>query len=415
MVVTAPPSRQELWDSFARTTAEMFSRAEFEQLLDSGRQLRIKYGVDVTAPYLHIGHAVNLWMMRRLQDMGHRVLFLIGDFTTRIGDPTGRNRARAIIPTAEIEANAEAFIAQARLVLRFDDPNLLEIRRNSEWYDSMAAADMLRLLSMVTHARLAARDMFQERMRQGLDIHMHEMIYPVLQGYNSFALNADLTIIGSDQLYNEMLGRFYQERLGQTPQVIITTRITPGLDGHAKQSKSLGNYVGLGHSPRDKFGRVMTLPDELTATYFEVYTDLPQEQITAVTVRVAREPMACKLMLAREIVMRYHGAVVADAEQQWFTETFSARRVPSDIPEVAVEDALVSAFALVRRCLGAHRSNSEIRRLFEQGGITLNGQTLARPEQIVHPADGSIVRVGKRTWFRLRPAAPGGIEVRGEG
>lgn len=412
MSVGTPVSRQELRDSFARTTAEMISRAEFERLLDSGRQLRIKYGVDVTAPHLHIGHAVNLWMMRQLQDLGHKVLFLIGDFTTRIGDPTGRERARTSIPEAEIQANAEEFIAQARLVLRFDDPNLLDIRRNSEWYDAMPAGELLRLLSMVTHTRLAARDMFQERIRQGADLHMHEMIYPVLQGYDSFALASDLTIIGSDQLYNEMLGRFYQERLGQAPQVIITTRITPGLDGTAKQSKSLGNYVGLGHSPRDKFGRIMTLPDALIATYFDVYTQVPRERIVEIAARVAHEPMACKLMLAHEIVKRYHGAEVADAEQQWFTETFSARKVPAGIPEVAVVAEPLTAFALVRRCLGTQRSNGALRRLFEQGGISLDGQPLTRGDQLIHPRDGSIIRVGKRTWFRVRSGMPVGSAAR---
>src|SRR5215472_8443945 len=240
-------------------------------------------------------------MMRQLQDLGHKVLFLIGDATTRIGDPTGRNTLRPLIPAEEIEANAQAFLSQAGMVLRCDDPQLYEVRRNSEWCESMSAAELLRLLSMVTHDRLASRDMFRERVRSGQDTHMHEMIYPVLQGYDSFALASDLTIIGSDQLFNEMMGRFYQERLGQAPQVIITTRITPGLDGKAKQSKSLGNYVGLSHSPRDKFGRVMTLPDHLLLPYLEVYTDVPLEMVAEIATRVRDEPMKWKLFLAHEI------------------------------------------------------------------------------------------------------------------
>ncbi|HVU66979.1 MAG TPA: tyrosine--tRNA ligase, partial [Ktedonobacteraceae bacterium] len=274
-------TNEELLASFARTTEEMFAPAEFTRLLASGRQLRIKYGVDVTAPYLHTGHAVNLWMMRQMQDMGHKVLFLIGDFTTRIGDPTDRDLLRPVLPAEEIERNAEAFIEQARMVLRFDDPALLEIRRNSEWYERTRAEELLRLFSMVTHARLIARDMFQARIQQGREIYTHELLYPILQGYDSVQLQADLTIIGSDQLFNEMLGRFYQERYGQSPQVIITTRITPGIDGKAKQSKSLGNYIGLGHSPREKFGRAMKLPDDLILTYLEVYTDVPLRDIAA--------------------------------------------------------------------------------------------------------------------------------------
>ena len=334
----------DILKQFARTTEEIFSLQELERLLNSGRQLRIKYGVDLTAPYLHIGHAVNLWMMRMLQDLGHKVQFLIGDATTRIGDPSGRNVLRPVIPLEEIESNAQAFMTQAQMVLRCDDPELYEIRRNSEWYDQMPMDGLLHLLSMVTHARLVSRDMFRERMRQGQDIHMHEMIYPVLQGYDSFALDSDLTIIGTDQLFNEMMGRFYQERLGQSPQVIITTKITPGIDGKAKQSKSLGNYIGLGHSPRDKFGRVMTLPDHLIVSYLEVYTDVPLEFVAEIAMKVEKEPMKWKLFLAHEIVRRYHGAEIADKEQEWFLRTFSTRKTPSDIPVIQVEAGRTTCF-----------------------------------------------------------------------
>ena len=392
----------KILEQFARTTEEIFSLQELEILLDSGRQLRIKYGVDLTAPYLHIGHAVNLWMMRMLQDQGHKVQFLIGDTTTRIGDPSGRNVLRPVIPMEEIESNAQAFMTQAQMVLRFDDPELYEIRRNSEWYGQMPATELVRLLSMVTHARLVSRDMFRERMRQGQDIHMHEMIYPVLQGYDSFALNSDLTIIGTDQLFNEMMGRFYQERLGQSPQVIITTKITPGIDGKAKQSKSLGNYIGLGHSPRDKFGRVMTLPDHLIVSYLEVYTDIPLEFVEEIAMRVEKEPMKWKLFLAHEIVRRYHGAEIADKEQEWFLRTFSTRRTPSDIPVIQVEPGEQPAFELVKHFFGSQKSHSELRRLFEQGAISLNDQTLRQAEQVVEVHDGDVFRVGKRTWFRLQ-------------
>ena len=204
-------SNKKLLESFARTSEEIFSLNEFEELLKSGKQIRIKYGVDVTSPFLHIGHAVNLWMMRELQELGHKVIFLIGDFTTQIGDPTGRSDTRPIIPREEIEKNAEEFIRQAKMVLHFDDPNLLEIRKNSEWFSEYSLADFLKLLAMVTHARLISRDMFQRRIEKQEDIYMHEMIYPILQGYDSYVLESDLTIIGSDQLFNEMLGRFYQQ------------------------------------------------------------------------------------------------------------------------------------------------------------------------------------------------------------
>ena len=398
--MTLPTSN--ILEQFARTTEEIFSLQELQRLLASGRQLRIKYGVDLTAPDLHIGHAVNLWMMRLLQDLGHKVQFLIGDATTRIGDPSGRNTMRPLIPSEEIEANAQAFLTHARMVLRCDDPELYEVRRNSEWYDHMSAAELLHLLSMVTHARLASREMFRERVQQGQDIHMHEMIYPILQGYDSFALESDLTIIGSDQLFNEMMGRFYQERLGQQPQVIITTKITAGIDGKAKQSKSLGNFIGLGHSPRDKFGRVMTLPDQLIISYLEVYTDVPLEFVAEIEMQVGKESMKWKLFLAHEIVRRYHGIEIADKEQEWFLQTFSARKTPVDIPEIQVEPGEQPAFDLVKRFFGDQKSHRELRRLFEQGGISLNEQALIQAEQVVEVHDGDVFRVGKRTWFRLR-------------
>lgn len=394
-------TNQELLTMFERTTDQMFSLEEFKRLLESGRQLRIKYGIDVTAPYLHTGHAVNLWMMRQMQDMGHKVIFLIGDFTTRIGDPTGRNVQRPVLAVEEITRNAEAFIEQARMVLRFDDPQVLEIRRNSEWYQDMPAAELLQLLAQITHARLISRDMFQTRIQQGRDIYLHEMLYPVLQGYDSVALQSDLTIIGSDQLFNEMLGRFYQERSGQAPQVIITTKITPGIDGKAKQSKSLDNYIGLGHTPREKFGRTMKLPDELIATYLEVYTTVSLDTIATIRAELATDPMRAKLFLASELVKRYHGAEVAEQEQVWFLETFSQRTVPKDIPEIQLALGQLSAFEVVKHFFGTAKSNSEIRRLFEQRAIERNGNKIERSEDLVDVCHGDEWRVGKRAWFRV--------------
>jgi tyrosyl-tRNA synthetase len=385
-------------EGLARTTEQIFAPEEFTRLLESGRQLRIKYGVDVTAPYLHIGHAVNLWLMRRLQDMGHRVQLLIGDFTTRIGDPTGRDLLRPVLPQDEITRNAADLIEQAGMVLRVDDPELLEIRRNSEWYSHMPAEELLHLFSLVTYTRLIARDMFQTRIQQGRDIYMHEMLYPVLQGYDSAQLRSDLTIIGSDQLFNEMLGRFYQERNGQRPQVIITTRITPGLDGKAKQSKSLDNYIGLGHSPREKFGRTMTLPDDLISTYLEVYTDVPLATIA----QTSDDPMHAKLFLAHELVRRYHGAQVADLEREWFLQTFSRRHIPRDIPDLPLTGGQTSALEIVKSFFGSRKSTSELRRLFLQGGVSCNGRKISQPEEMIEIHAGDEWRVGKRQWFRVQ-------------
>lgn len=386
---------------FGRTTEEIVSMNEWDDLLHSGRQLRIKYGVDVTAPYLHIGHAVNLWMMRELQDLGHKVIFLVGDFTTKIGDPTGKSKTRPVIPQEEIEQNTAKFIEQARMVLRFDDSDLLEVRRNSEWYDAMSLAEFLRLMSLITHSRLISRDMFQKRITENVDIYMHELVYPVLQGYDSFVLKADITIIGTDQLFNEMMGRFYQEKFGQKPQVILTTKITPGIDGVAKQSKSLDNYIGLGHTPRDKFGRVMRIPDSLILLYFRVYTEVPESELETLGIMVQSSPLEAKKFLATEIVRRYHGDIVAHAEREWFDRTFSHRQVPQDVPVVSVGKNSTPALGIMKKFFGSQKSNTEIRTLFQQGGITLNGQKIFNPLQEITPIEGDIFHIGKRIWFRL--------------
>src|SRR3989344_5937821 len=272
---------EELHKAFSRTTDEVLSLDEWKFLLSSGRQLRIKYGVDVTAPFLHIGHAVNLWLMRYLQECGHKVGFLIGDFTTRIGDPTGKSEARKEIPQKDIEKNAKDFIKQAGTVL-LTKPAVFEIRRNSEWFGKMRVEEFIKLLAQTTHAKLIQRDMFQKRIAQNQEIHMHEMVYPILQGYDSYMLKSDLTIVGSDQLFNELMGRFYQERMGQAPQVVATTKITPGLDGVEKQSKSLGNYIALSDAPQEKFGKIMSMPDTLIGPYLVIYTEIPLEEISGI-------------------------------------------------------------------------------------------------------------------------------------
>ncbi|HOW12929.1 MAG TPA: tyrosine--tRNA ligase [Candidatus Pacearchaeota archaeon] len=403
-VVSEPKAIQEVIDSFSRTTEEIFSLEELKKLFSSGRQLKMKFGVDVTAPDLHIGHAVNLWMYRKLQELGHKIIFLIGDFTTQIGDPTGKSRTRQIIPLEEIKKNAEAFIKQTKMVLH-DDPNLIEIRRNSEWYDKLSAKELLSLMSMVTHDRLIAREMFRKRVQEGKEIYEHELVYPILQGYDSVMLQADLTIIGSDQLYNEMMGRFFQKRFGQVPQVIITTKITPGIDGKEKQSKSLGNYIGLAHSPREKFGRVMSIPDNLIVEYFKVYTEVPLEKIAQMEKDLPSDPMRFKLLLAKEIVQRYHGEKVAEEELQWFKKTFSEQQIPEEAPIISLGRQSANVFEILRRCFTfQEKSNSEIKRLIKQGAVKLGNRTVENQEEVVLlPADGIKLKVGKRNWFKIVP------------
>jgi len=390
----------EILDRFERTSDQFFSKDEFRKKLRSGKKLRIKYGVDVTAPTLHIGHAVNLWLMRYMQTLGHKIIFLIGDFTTRIGDPDGRMDTRPVIPREEIDRNAEAFIKQAKMVLRFDDPELIEVRRNSEWLDKMPLQEMMNLLSMVTHTRLMSRDMFQMRLAAETDIYMHEILYPVLQGYDSVAIESDLTIIGSDQLFNEMMGRFFQERMGQKPQTIITTKITAGLDGKLKQSKSIGNYIGLSHSPRDKFGRVMSIPDTLIEEYFRIYTDLPLDEIDRMKEEIKKNPRMAKVKLAYAIVGRYHGHEIAVWEREWFENTVSKGLVPEDIPELAIMDPQMELLELVSQARPG-KSRSDSRRLIGQGAVEINGQKKKDADERLILRTNDVLKVGKRNWYRI--------------
>lgn len=392
-----------------RTTDTIIGEADLIERLASGRPLRIKYGVDCTAPDLHLGHAVNLWIMRYLQDLGHRVVFLLGDLTTRIGDPTGRSETRPVLTPAEIDANAASFLDQISLVLR-TDPAVFEVRRNSEWYDAMDVATLLGLFSQVTQAQLMARDMFRERVAAGREIALHELTYPVLQGYDSFALDSDLTIVGSDQLFNEQLGRHFQQRLGAEPQVVITTTITPGIDGGAKQSKSLKNYIALTDTPKDKFGKLMSLPDSLIAEYARVYTELPLDQV-AVLGEAAEHggPPArdAKLRLASAVVTRYHGANSAKAERAAFIDLFTHRGEPTDIPEVLVDSANPTVLRLLRAAR-PQDSNSELRRLIKQGAVSIDNRKALSPDQTVSFTAPITLRSGPHTFHRIvqKPSWP---------
>jgi tyrosyl-tRNA synthetase len=386
-----------------RTAEQVFTANDFREKLESGKSLRIKYGVDVTAPFLHIGHAVNLWAMREMQEQGHKVVFLIGDFTTRIGDPTGKSKTRPRIDSAQIERDAEGFIQQVSKIL-LTDPNVFEIRRNSEWWAEMKIDRFMELLSLITYAKLIQRDMFQHRIAHNAEIYVHEMLYPILQGYDSYELESDLTIVGSDQLFNELMGRFYQERLGSRPQTVITTRITPGIDGREKQSKSLGNYIAISDSPRDIFGKAMSLPDNLVTEFLEVYTLVPLDEIRQMHAAIEAgqlNPMEAKRILGRALVERYYDTAMARQEDEWFTEVFSRRTVPEDVLTVSVPNADATALEILRACMPSE-SSSELRRLLRYGSVRLSGgERLSNPDQRHAIKSGDVIRVGKRRWFRV--------------
>lgn len=391
-------SKQEL---FERSIHQIFGVETAKTLFSGNRQLRVKYGVDVTAPFLHLGHAVNLWMMRQLQDYGHKVIFLIGDFTTTIGDPTGKSSTRPIISAENIEQNAKAFIEQVGTVLR-TDAAVFEIRRNSEWYKDMPMGKFVNLMSMVSHGHLIVRDMFQDRIKRNAEIRMHEVIYPILQGYDSVMLQSDLTIVGSDQLFNENMGRFFQEKFGQKPQTVMTSRITPGIDGKAKQSKSLGNYIALADTPRNKFGKVMSMPDELIVPYLEVYTTVPNAKVTAVVQALASgqlHPMDAKAYVGQSIVERYHGVDAARIEHDFFFDTFSRRQQRDDLPEIAVSENMDGVAVL--KAINNEWSNTHIRRLFQQNAVRFSGTVISDPLKPFVGTEGGVLEVGKKIKVRL--------------
>lgn len=385
-----------------RTIDTIIDEKALRARLDSGRQLRIKYGVDLTAPDLHLGHAVNLWLMRHLQEHGHRVVFLLGDLTTRVGDPTGKSETRPVLTEEQIEQNALAFLAQVSIVLD-THPDVFEVRRNSEWFDRMPVAELLRLFSMTTHAQLMARDMFRDRVAQGREIALHELTYPVLQGYDSFAMQSDLTIVGSDQLFNEMMGRQFQQRLGARPQSLITTVITPGLDGGPKQSKSLGNYIALTDSSTDKFGKAMSLPDGLVGVWASAYTTLDDIRVAELEDSVSHSGLPArdaKLALAEAIVARYHGAQAGAEERKRFLDVFAHGIPPEKMSDVRLTgpvDTVLDLLKLVRPDL----SSSALRRLITQQAVHIDGQVVTDPEQSLVVASGTVVRTGRRSWARV--------------
>ena len=389
-------------DVMTRLVDQSYSVDELYKKLKSKSQLKIKYGVDVTAPFMHLGHAVNLWLMRHFQEKGHKVIFLIGDFTTRIGDPTGKSKTRPVISREDIDKNADDFINQVSQIL-LTDKEVFEVRRNTEWFDSMGVDNFLSLLSMVTHARLIQRDMFQKRISENKEIFMHEMLYPILQGYDSYMLESDLTIVGSDQLFNEMMGRTYQEKHDQEPQVVITTKITPGIDGGEKQSKSLGNYIAISDTPRDKFGKAMSIPDHLIVQYMEVYTAIPLAEIKGIKAAIdgGENPMVAKKTLAQAIVELYHGKEVAVAERSWFDEVFSKKKNPQDIATITLESSSINILEAVATCC-PEMSRSHIRRLIQQNAVKYNDEAITSDETSIEISqEESLLKVGKRKWFNL--------------
>jgi tyrosyl-tRNA synthetase len=382
--------------------ADLVPAADMRKKLAKGTPLRIKLGVDPTAPDLHLGHAVPLRKLRQFQDLGHTVVLIIGDFTALIGDPSGRNSTRPPLTMDQINENAQTYVAQAFKIL---DPDKTELRRNSEWLGELGFADILRLTSQFTVARILERDDFSKRYAAQQSISLHEFLYPMAQAYDSVAIEADVELGGTDQLFNLLAGRELMEKSGMDPQCALTLPLLEGTDGVQKMSKSYGNYIGLTDAPDDMFGKVMSIPDELMVKYYRLCTSMPVDDIDQLEADLAAgavHPNQVKRALGRDIVSLYHDADAAQAAEDAFDRVFKEHQVPVDIAEIAVAlDDDVYVPGLLQE-LGLVASAGEGRRMIDQGGVRVGGAQL-EPRVYNYArthVEGLVFQVGKRKFAR---------------
>jgi tyrosyl-tRNA synthetase len=384
----------------ARGTDEITKLEELEERLKRGQPLRVKVGFDPSAPDLHLGHTVIINKMRQFQDLGHTVIFLIGDFTGMIGDPTGKSATRKALTPEQVQDNAETY---ARQVYKILDEEKTEVRFNSEWLNPLGAAGMIRLAAKYTVARMLERDDFETRYRNNQPIAIHEFLYPLAQGYDSVELRCDVEMGGTDQKFNLHVGRHLQQHYGQPPQVIITLPLLEGLDGVQKMSKSLDNYVGITEAPAEMFGKLMSITDELMWRYYDLLSFRSNQEIRALKADVAggRNPRDIKFLLCEEIIERFHGRADAVAAREEFIARFRQGEMPEDIPEKTLEtggDGIGIAAAL-SQC-GLTSSNSEAFRLIQQGGVRIDGEKVEDRGLHLQPGFSGVLQVGKRKFCK---------------
>ncbi|MEE4294466.1 MAG: tyrosine--tRNA ligase [Xanthomonadales bacterium] len=384
----------------ARGTDEITKIEELEERLKEGRPLRIKVGFDPTAPDLHIGHTVIINKMRQFQDLGHTVIFLIGDFTGMIGDPTGKSATRKALTPEQVRENAETYASQVFQIL---DREKTEIRFNSEWLGELGAEGMIRLAAKYTVARMLERDDFKKRFADNQPIAIHEFLYPLAQGYDSVALECDVEMGGTDQLFNLLVGRQLQGQYGQKPQIIITLPLLEGLDGVQKMSKSLGNYVGITDAPEEMFGKLMSISDDLMWRYFDLLSFRSNEELEQLRADVAggRNPRDVKFLLCEEIIERFHDRESAVAAREAFIARFQQGQMPEDIPEKILDSGGegIGLAAALTEC-GLTASNSEAFRMIQQGAVKIDGERVADRRMHLAPGFAGILQVGKRKFSK---------------
>lgn len=379
---------------------------KLERSYRDNKPLRVKAGFDPTRPDLHLGHTVLMNKMKQFQDLGHQVIFLVGDFTAMIGDPTGKNETRPPLSREEIKENATTYVRQAYKIL---DEKRCELAWNASWFDKMAPADFIRLASQYTVARMLERDDFEKRYQSGTPIAIHEFLYPLVQGYDSVALKADIELGGTDQRFNLLVGRDLQRVWGQEPQCILTMPLLEGLDGVQKMSKSADNYIGVEDSPRDMFGKTMRVSDELMMRYYELLTDVPSAELQSMKSEMASgalNPRNVKVRLAKEFVKRFHGADAAEGAEEEFNRIFVNKGVPDYMPEYQIPathfNDEVDVAALLRDC-GLVPSTSEARRLIQSRAVEIGGEKIDEPRMkfSFNSGDEVVVKVGKKKFAKL--------------
>jgi len=388
-----------------RGTVEIFTEAELTEKLTeaakSGGKLRIKLGLDPTSPDIHLGHTVVLRKMRQFQDLGHKAVLIIGDYTARIGDPTGQSTTRPMLSPKQIENNAKTYFEQAGKILD-TSPEKLEVRHNSEWLEKLTLMELIQLAAKKTIAQMLQRDSFKVRLDTDQDVYAHEFLYPLMQGYDSVMVKSDVELGGTDQTFNNLVGRDIQKAYHQKPQVVLTTPILVGLDGKEKMSKSKGNYIGVTEPTREMFGKVMSIPDNLMENYFTLLTDLPLEKIAELTNPNKSHPKESKVLLGKIIVAQFYDQAAADAAADEFDRIFAQGQLPDEIPEVQIASTgAISSAQLVFQC-SLSSSGSEAKRMIRQSAVSIDSHKVTDPNEQIIPADGMVIQAGKRKFAKIR-------------
>jgi tyrosyl-tRNA synthetase len=393
----------EVMQQLLRGAEEIIPQAELEAKLLTGKPLEVKAGFDPTAPDLHLGHTVLINKLRQFQKLGHKVSFLIGDFTGLIGDPTGKSATRPALTEAEIQQNAVSYQDQVFKIL---DPDLTRVRFNSEWMSKMTSTDMIRLAAQHTVARMLERDDFHKRYTSQQPIAIHEFLYPLVQGYDSVAMDTDIELGGTDQKFNLLVGREMQKAYGKPQQAILTVPILEGLDGVQKMSKSLGNYIGITDAPNDMFGKLMSVSDDLMWRYFELLSFRPMSEISSFQQQIVEgaNPRDIKFLLCEEIITRFHNAAAADSAKQDFIQRFQKNAIPDVMPEIAIALGEGMLIGNLTKEAQLCTSSSEGGRMVKQGAVKINGEKLEDPRMLILESEPFVLQVGKRKFARIIPS-----------